>query len=474
VIWRNFRQEQKKGRLLEMDSTERQQHGSPPVELSPQDQEGNDVLARETLKLLFMLSQPLQEEDVSFEMILTTVTDGVRHLLHADLCLLFLPERSDSLLLRGVSPFHLTPSLPFASVVVDVEALRSQQRPFLWPSTAFPQLNPLLSHVQSGIAVPLRVLHGRQVPGLLCCYFNDVRPLNDEQQHSVYIVAQQVAHLLFRDRVFDLLRQRYLIKSFIEQLLQQPAGAEADLTLHARFLNLDLERPHTVVFGEIRSKNEEKVAPPLRGKITSFFEATLHEEYPGSLLYDHDQMLTCLVDSASPTSAGLQDWLRDLSFQISSAYEVRLFTGISNPCQRLTDYRRASSEAIQALRTGYTIHPEGGVTHYNDIRIFEYLTIAPELKNDALQEQLEVLLHYDQSHKKKDRLLDTLEVYLQYQANMAKAGTHLRVHRNTVEQRLKRIKDVAGLDVLDADTNVFDLELALRVFKLRLHSHSDS
>lgn len=457
-----------------MGSTEQQQHGSPHVEPSLQAPAENDVLLRETFKLLFMLSQFLQEEAVPSETMLMTVTDGVRQLLHADMCLFLLPEQSDSLLLRGVSPFHLAPSLPFASVVVNADALGRQKRPFLLPSTAFPGLNPLLAHFQSGIAVPFRVLHERQVPGLLCCYFSDANPVSDEQQNSLHVVAQQVAHLLFRDRVFDLLRQRYLIKSFIEQLLQQPGGAEAALTLHARFLNLDLERPHTVVFGEIRSKNEEKVAPLLRGKITSFFEAALHEEYPGSLLYDHDQMLTCLVDSASPTSAGLQDWLRDLSLQISSDDDVRLFTGMSNTCQLLTDYRRASSEAIQALRTGYAIHPEGGVTHYNDIRIFEYLTIAPELKNDALQEQLEGLLRYDQSHKKKDRLLETLEVYLQCQANMAKAGTRLRVHRNTVEQRLKRIKEVAGLDVLDADTNVFDLELALRVFKLRLHPHSDS
>ena len=155
-------------------------------------------------------------------------------------------------------------------------------------------------------------------------------------------------------------------------------------------------------------------------------------------------------------------------------YQIRLFAGISNPCQRLADYRRASSEAIQALHTGYGLHPDGGVTHYNDIRIYEYLTIAPQLTHDSLQEQLAVLLRYDQSHKKKDRLLETLEVYLQCQGNMAKAGIRLRVHRNTVEQRLRRIQDVAGLDVLDADSSVFDLELALRVFKLRLHPHSDS
>ena len=38
-----------------------------------------------------------------------------------------------------------------------------------------------------------------------------------------------------------------------------------------------------MVFGEMKGKGEEQVAPPLREKITSLFEARLREEYPGSL-----------------------------------------------------------------------------------------------------------------------------------------------------------------------------------------------
>ncbi len=457
-----------------MDSTEQHQHVSPHGDPSLQTTEKNQARLREALNRLFVLSQSLQAEEVSFETLLTTVTDGVRQLMQADVCLLFLPERSDSYLLRGVSPRHLAPSLPFAPLVLAEEIrerFRNQSLTFLLPSSSFSQLNPLTYHSQSGFVVPFRVLHRREMPGLLCCYFSDVHSISDEQQDNVQIVAQQVAQLLFRYHVFDLLRQRYLVKSFIERLLHHPEGAEATLRLHASFLALDLDHPHNVILVEIRGNGAEKVAPLLSDAITSLFEARLRVEYPGSLLYEHEQMMTCLVDSVDPTGTGLQDWLRDLSLQIFSDYDgLRLFIGMSNSYQHIEDYRQASSEAIQALRTGYTIHPEGGVTHYNDIRIFEYLTIAPELKNDTIQDKLEVLLRYDQSHKKKDRLLETLEVYLQCQANMAKAGARLGVHRNTVEQRLKRMKEEAGLDVLNTDTHVFDLELALRVFKLRMQS----
>ena len=266
-----------------MDTTNQVQQGASHHDSARPSTENDPVLPGETLNLLFALSQFLQEEDVPFETILTTVTDGVRQLLQADMCLLFLPERSDALVLRGVSPSEVAPSLPFAALTLEAEALRRHTQPLRLPSPTVAQLNPPLSHLQSGIAVPFRVPHGRQMVGLLCCYFSDVRSLSDEQNKSVSIIALQVASLLFRQRVLDLLRERYLLKSFLERLLQPPEGAEAALLLHANVLKLDLERPHTVVFAEIRGKGEEQVAQSLRGEVTSLFEAKLHEDYPGSL-----------------------------------------------------------------------------------------------------------------------------------------------------------------------------------------------
>ena len=128
-----------------MGSAEQHHHVFPPSVSSQPATKENHTLPGETLTLLFALSQVRQEEDVPFETMLTTVTDGVRQLLQADLCLLFLPERSGALLLHGVSPQHLAPSLPFAPIVLGAEAgeLRSQNRPFLLPSPSFTQLNPL-------------------------------------------------------------------------------------------------------------------------------------------------------------------------------------------------------------------------------------------------------------------------------------------------------------------------------------------
>ncbi len=81
-----------------------------------------------------------------------------------------------------------------------------------------------------------------------------------------------------------------------------------------------------------------------------------------------------------------------------------------------------------------------------------------------------MLAQYDQRHRKKDRLLAALEVYLDCKGNMTEASERLEVHRNTVEQRLRRIHELTGIDVLDKKKKGlhFDLELALRLYKLRV------
>ena len=59
-------------------------------------------------------------------------------------------------------------------------------------------------------------------------------------------------------------------------------------------------------------------------------------------------------------------------------------------------------------------------------------------------------------------LLKTLEVYLQRHGNLRQSARDLHIHLNTLHYRLRRIGEVTGMDLKDADARL-DLLLALRV-----------
>jgi hypothetical protein len=421
----------------------------------------------------------LESQELPLDDLLGRVADLSRQAIQADLCLLLLPDVAASRLeVHAVSPRQHVPPFPFESLTLGTrvrDALRGwndPERSSAVDSSEIPAI-PFLHHFkqqgyQSVFAVPLHVLKQRDVPGVCCWYFSAVRSMREQDRLMMESIAHQVSQVLFRRLALATFRQPHLIKCLID-LLQYPAGSEDALRLHAGFIDLDLDRVHCVALIEIEGERTQETGAE-DGPFPQLLAERISATYPGSLLYaeTQQQVLTCVIDIS--TGPEVQDWLRDLHLQISGEYArdgLRLFIGVSNAVGEIGDYRRGFVEAGLALQKGYTISPEGGVTHYNDIRIYQYLTVRPDELDDPYQTNLQALMGYDQSHKSA-HLLETLDVFLTYK-NMLRSGTLLGVHRNTVEQRLRRIKELTGLDVLD-DENPglhFDLALALRVFKLR-------
>ena len=70
------------------------------------------------------------------------------------------------------------------------------------------------------------------------------------------------------------------------------------------------------------------------------------------------------------------------------------------------------------------------------------------------------LVDYDRA--RGTPLLKTLEVYLQRHGNLRQSSRDLHIHLNTLHYRLRRISEVTGVDLKDADARL-DLLLALRV-----------
>lgn len=333
-------------------------------------------------------------------------------------------------------------------------------------------------------AVPF--LRNGRLLGLLSCYYeNDARTLSPEEQLLLRTLANQAAQTLGYYRLLDLLTHGPLIKGLFDLLLQPSEESEDTLRRYASMLGLDLEHPHCVALVEIEVDAAEE---PGRSDMTS--EASFHsqsrvervaeqvrarflDKFPGSLFYQQNHTLTGLIDLATASSGPhLKNWLLDQHLELSGHQGVHLFIGLSNPYRAIGDYRRGFAEAGQALQIGHKIHPEGGVIHISDVRIYSYLTAFPvpgEL-SDPYQEKIEQLARYDQRYgEENERLLETLEEYLTSDGNAAKAAITLGVHRNTIDQRLKRITHLTGIDVQSKKDPAlrFDLQLALRVYKLR-------
>ncbi len=125
--------------------------------------------------------------------------------------------------------------------------------------------------------------------------------------------------------------------------------------------------------------------------------------------------------------------------------------------------RTDTARQKNAARDSLASNPEKKCwLRFDDLGCFSVLLEAQD--RDTLREyysrQLGSLEYYDASHG--GNYLETLEAYLKYNRHLAKAADALSCHRNTVNYRINKIRELLDLDFDDGDA-MFQLRLALQI-----------
>lgn len=448
------------------------------------------------LTTLSVLSQTISSGLYLDEMLRSLATLTVQ-VMEADQCVILLMDQARGrLTVRASAPALNERLLNFQSVDIDRttwENLRDSngrgQSPEISAKT-LERLNPLKDAQHKTLhSVPL--VAGAEHLGLLNLYFARSRRYTAEDQTLLGTIANQVAMAIKNSHLVDMLAQKNLVKGFFDDLMNGTYDSEDTLRQRANFIGCDLTRTHTIAMIEIMHMDEENseeieraqgtAARPqvdaspqteedrlaLHKRVTSQVRRRIQDSYPGSVLYERENVLTCIIClSKDPTGSRLKTSLRDLTRQMRAEHGVRMSIGVGNQCQQISDYRRGFAEATEALQMGQNLNPDGGVTHFNDLGVYRYLYKIARMDDlrDMYQDQVAHIATYDR--RKGTDLLDTLETYLECAGNLTKTSNRLFVHRNTLIQRLERLQSLCEID-LQERSNWLTLQVAIKVYKLR-------
>jgi GAF domain-containing protein/sugar diacid utilization regulator len=450
------------------------------------------------LTTLSVMSQTISSGLYLDEMLRSLATLTVQ-IIEADLCVIMLMDQAKGhLTVRASSPNLNERALSFQPIDVDRhvwEKLRDFSTRGQIPEMsahAFERLNPLKdSQYKTLLSAPM--IAGTEHLGLINCYFSKTRRHTSEDQTLLSTISNQIAMAIKNSHLVDMLAQKNLVKGFFDDLMYGAYDSEDSLRQRANFIGCDLTKSHTVAMIEIAHLDEsdgdedgyskisaasgrpfaetllqtEEDRLMLHKRICGQIRRRIQDNYPGSVLYEHENLLTCIMClSKDPTAARLKTWLRDLARQMRAEHGIRLSIGIGNQCQSISDYRRGFAEANEALQMGQTLDRDGGVTHFNDLGVYRYLFKIARMDDlrDIYQDQVARIANYDR--RKGTDLLDTLETYLECAGNLTKTSNRLFVHRNTLIQRLERLQSLCDID-LQERSNWLTLQVAIKVFKLR-------
>ncbi|MDT4946542.1 MAG: hypothetical protein QOH14_3275 [Pseudonocardiales bacterium] len=261
-------------------------------------------------------------------------------------------------------------------------------------------------------------------------------------EHASTLLAMELAH---QRGVAEL--ELRLRRELLDELLEGRDSASA--YARAAAVGHDLRGPHHVISLRWRRGGERATSEATERALTRLGSSWLLTRRNGR----------CVVIIRDPQDAGqLFDAIAD---QLGQEGSLGVGTTYDSPAQLPESY----DESVRALTIREASRSPDGVTSFSDLGIYRILG-TPETNDDVaafVEQWLGPLLAYDT--RRKTDLVRTLAQYLDCGGNYDQTAQALVIHRSTLRYRLRRIRDLAGLDLNDVDSRL-NVHLATRAWKI--------
>lgn len=192
---------------------------------------------------------------------------------------------------------------------------------------------------------------------------------------------------------------------------------------------------------------------------------------PKILLYtiDHQQLILLIsLDGHKQPVYKLNTFCELFVLKMKERFGVEsIVQGFSSVYHELSNVEKSYKEARTVLSIKRKFPKEAQEIHgYQSLGIYKYIDVLIEKAGIDQSENysLKKLKEYDK--KNNTDLIETLEIYLNNDSNVHETAQALNVHANTLNYRLKRISEIAEINLKDPNQKLtLFLDLKLEKFK---------
>lgn len=143
--------------------------------------------------------------------------------------------------------------------------------------------------------------------------------------------------------------------------------------------------------------------------------------------------------------------------------EFPLHIGLGSEVKDITNVPIGYNRAKAALKASILFH--NPLCEFSKLGIYQLLLMNTDtdLLNEFYYSHLKPLIEYDQVHHTE--LLNTFEQYIHYNGSIQKISKELFTHRNTINYRVSKIKELLNSN-LDDTEQLFQYQLAFHIKKI--------
>jgi PucR C-terminal helix-turn-helix domain/GGDEF-like domain len=309
----------------------------------------------------------------------------------------------------------------------------------------------------SRICVPLRFR------GTLLGYLwllDEPHRLPDAELEELVGYAEALAVSLYRLRRLDTEQREHQL---VTRLLEGQSGEEADSSLEELFVRAPL---YGVAALRATSSGGAPASEVVRALMADAADRLRREMDPGHLLVDlaPDQALCILACGGSEEfERRLQGLQAAASHHLGALPGWSPLIGAGEPVSELRHLPRAGRRAREALRIAGAIGLAGPVVRWENLGA--YRTVVALLGTREAEHFVPWCLLRLLADADADRLIATLECYLDHGGDARAAADELFIHRSSLYGRLRRIEEAAGVDLGSGEQRL-ELHLGLRLLRL--------
>ena len=256
-------------------------------------------------------------------------------------------------------------------------------------------------------------------------------------------------------------------KAFLLRLLQGQYGSPEWIKERADTYKINLSRPRYVLTVQINLEKFDEKSPLELSQIKETMHRAIRSIFfeQEDLLYEYDTGETVLLTAGKHSDASqrrrqIEKAAARLYAELREQCKVSALIGVSEECGDYTGIPLALRQGRMAAEIGAKTENGEGLYFYSQMRLGRIVAsfspeIRPILQRDILSKLLE-------NHA--DSLLETLFTYFEMNGNVSQTAEKLFIHRNTLQYRFRKIKEITGFDIYHIDDLV---QLRLAVLQYR-------
>ena len=256
-------------------------------------------------------------------------------------------------------------------------------------------------------------------------------------------------------------------KAFLLRLLQGQYGSPEWIKERADIYKIDLSRLRYVLTVQINLEKFDEKSPLELSQIKETMHRAIRSIFfeQEDLLYEYDTGEIVLLTAGKHSDASqrrrqIEKAAARLYAELREQCKVSALIGVSEECGDYTGIPLALRQGRMAAEIGAKTENGEGLYFSSQMRLGRIVAsfspeIRPILQRDILSKLLE-------NHA--DSLLETLFTYFEMNGNVSQTAEKLFIHRNTLQYRFRKIKEITGFDIYHIDDLV---QLRLAVLQYR-------